>query len=114
MKFATVSKKNFANLTAKRFSVKTGTEKFEGFVLRVGDRFLAYQNLCKHLPVTLDLNDGQFFSHDKKALQCHMHGALFELESGKCFAGPCEGDALNSLEVIEEEERLVIRIPTAK
>lgn len=113
-RFATVSKRNFPENSAKSFTAKVGKEKFEGFVVRANGRYFAYQNLCQHLPVTLDLQDGKFFSHDKKALQCHMHGALYDPQTGKCFAGPCEGESLIPLNLIEEEERLVVEIPAAK
>ena len=73
--------------------------------------FYAYKNLCMHLPVTLDLNDNQFFTHDKRALQCSMHGAIFEIDSGECTHGPCQGAYLQKLELKEEESRVVIFIP---
>lgn len=108
---AAVSKKNFKSGTTKSFSVKVGNVRFDGFVVRQGDRYFAYQNLCRHLPIALDLNDNRLLSHDGKALQCHMHGALYAIDTGICFAGPCEGDKLLALPLMEEEERLVISIP---
>jgi len=110
-RFTVIQKKNFKEGSSKSFSAKVGSKSFEGFVVKKNGRFYAYQNLCQHLPITLDLKDGRFFSHDRKALQCHMHGALYEIETGICFAGPCEKEKLVSLEIVEEEERLVIRIP---
>lgn len=83
----------------------------QGFVLKKNDRFFVYQNKCKHLPVTLDLGDDNLFTHDKAHFQCHMHGAMYELETGYCVAGPCQGARLNQFELVEEETRLVIRVP---
>ncbi len=108
---AVIPKKNFREGTSKSFVQRAGAKKFEGFVVKKDGRYFAYQNLCQHLPVTLDLKDNRFFSHDGKALQCHMHGALYHVETGVCFAGPCEGSKLFALDVVEEEDRLVIRIP---
>lgn len=106
-----LSKKGFADLTAKSFKAKVRGRVFQGFVVRQGDKFYAYQNLCRHLAITLDLNDDDFFTHDKKFLQCQMHGAMYEINTGLCIGGPCLGAQLMRLELEEEEDRLVIRIP---
>lgn len=98
-------------MTAKSFKTKVRGKVFQGFVVKKGGKYYAYQNLCMHLPITLDLNDDDFFTYDKAHLQCHMHGAMYVVETGVCIAGPCEGTTLVSLEVLEEETRLVIRVP---
>ena len=114
MNVVAISKKGFEDLTAKSFKSKIRGQIFQGFVVKKDGKYYAYQNLCMHLPITLDLNDDNFFTHDKSQLQCHMHGAVYEIESGLCTGGPCEGAKLYSLELIEEESRLVIRIPEKK
>ena len=106
-----LSKKGFADLSAKSFKAKVRGQVFQGFVVRQGDKYYAYRNLCQHLPITLDLNDEDFFTHDKKYLQCQMHGAMYEINTGNCIAGPCLGARLMRLDLEEEEDRLVIRIP---
>lgn len=106
-----ISKKNFAELTARSFTTKVRGKLFRGFVVRKGNKFFAYQNLCQHLPITLDLNDDDFFTYDRLFLQCHMHGAMYDIETGQCVAGPCQGSQLTALEIEEEENRLVIRVP---
>jgi nitrite reductase/ring-hydroxylating ferredoxin subunit len=107
-RIAVVSKKNFADLTGRPFKLVLRGRIVEGFVVRKGDRYFAYQNLCMHLPITLDLKDDDFFTHDKTHLQCHMHGAIYDIETGHCTDGPCQGANLVVLEVLEEESRLVI------
>ena len=108
-----VSKKNFDELSAKGFSVKIKGKVIKGFVVRKHDRFYAYLNLCKHLPVTLDLNDDNFFTFDKSQLQCHMHGAMYEIETGFCTAGPCQGARLDVLDLKEDESNLLITVPNS-
>lgn len=107
----TVPKKNFPDHSAKSFKTKVRGRVFRGIVVRKGDKYFAYQNLCQHLPITLDLNDDRFFNHEKTELQCHMHGALYNIETGVCTAGPCVGAKLVALTFAEEESRLVIQIP---
>lgn len=105
-----VPKKKFDNLTTRTFEVKIKGKIVKGFVAKKGDRYFAYLNLCKHLPVTLDLNDGNFFTFDKSNFQCHMHGAMYEIETGFCIAGPCQGTRLDALELKEEPTRLIIKV----
>ena len=111
MNLVAVPKKNFAELTARSFKTKVRGRVFQGFVVRKAGKFYAYQNLCQHLPITLDLEDDEFFTYDRTHLQCHMHGAMYEIETGLCVGGPCPGSKLVPLEMTEEESRLVIRIP---
>ena len=109
---AIVSKKNFPENSAKGFKLKVGAEVFLGVVVRKQDRYYAYRNLCRHLPIPIDLNyEGNFFNYSKTHLQCHMHGALYEPETGLCTEGPCQGESLVPLKLEEEPDRLVIRIP---
>ncbi len=79
--------------------------------MRKKGTYFPYLNRCRHLPVTLDLEDNQFFNHDQSALQCHMHGAVYEIETGLCVGGPCVGASLRALSFEEEGDQLVIAIP---
>ncbi len=106
-----VPKKNFSDLSAKAFKTKVKGRIFRGLVVRKGEKYFAYQNLCQHLPITLDLDDERFLNHERTFLQCHMHGALYEYETGLCVAGPCVGTKLVALELVEEETRLVVKVP---
>jgi nitrite reductase/ring-hydroxylating ferredoxin subunit len=106
-----VSKKNFPDQSAKGFKTKVKGRIFHGLVVRKGGKFFAYQNLCRHLPITLDLDDERFFNFEKTHLQCHMHGAMYEIETGHCIAGPCVGANLIPLEIVEEDSRLIIKLP---
>jgi len=110
-KYVFISKRNFSDLSTRSFQVVVKGKLFQGFVVKKGGRYFAYQNLCQHLPITLDLRDSDFFTHDKQFLQCHMHGAMYEVETGFCIAGPCQGARLVALELQEEEGRVVISIP---
>ena len=107
-----VSKRGFKDLCTRTFELRVRGKLFQGFVIRKEGKFYAYQNLCKHLPITLDLGDNNLLTHDKAHLQCHMHGAIYEIESGLCTLGPCEGARLRALELKEEETRIMIKLPT--
>lgn len=109
--YIAVPKKKVGELSAYSFEVKIRGKIIKGFVTSKGGQFFAYQNLCMHLPVTLDLNDSKFFTHDKQHLQCHMHGAMYEVETGYCVAGPCQGSRLRALEFKDDGAKLLVRVP---
>ncbi len=53
----------------------------------------AYRNVCPHVPIPLD-RGGEPLLTDTGFLACRNHGALFDVENGRCVAGPCEGESL--------------------
>lgn len=67
------------------------------FAVRRDDRVYVYRNQCPHLGVDLDWQPDQFLDREGTYIVCSMHGALFEIDSGYCIAGPCAGQALASL-----------------
>lgn len=62
-----------------------------------GDHF-AYRNACPHQGVWLNVGSGTFFD-ETGALRCGRHGARFDLESGACVSGACEGARLEKIGV---------------
>ncbi|ELY80029.1 Rieske (2Fe-2S) protein [Natrinema gari] len=65
---------------------------------REGGEVTAWRNSCPHKPdVRLDPGPGAIVRDDQ--LVCHEHGARFECDDGVCTAGPCQGDALDSIAV---------------
>ena len=72
----------------------------EGFVAWFEDAVVGYENVCRHVPITLDYGDGQFFTPDRRHFICQTHGAMYEPRSGRCVAGPCPGAFLKPLNVV--------------
>ena len=62
-------------------------------------RLVAYENLCKHLPLTLDYADNRFFTADGAHLMCRSHGAIYDPANGRCVDGPCNGASLTPIEI---------------
>lgn len=58
----------------------------------------AWLNICPHAGRRLDYAPGKFLL-DQGHLVCAAHGASFELEQGRCVAGPCRGASLVPLAV---------------
>ena len=81
----------------------------EGFAVRRGEAIFAYVNRCPHTGAPLDWSPDQFLNADGSYIICAMHGALFEIESGRCIHGPCVNQLLEPLSVEVEEGRLLLR-----
>ena len=74
----------------------------EGFAGRFQGKLFAYENTCRHIPITLDYGDNRFFDSTGKTLMCQTHGAVYEPDTGLCVRGPCAGASLFALEIMEE------------
>jgi nitrite reductase/ring-hydroxylating ferredoxin subunit len=82
--------------------------KTKGFVIRYHGKVHAFQNACRHVPVELDMIEGEFFDASGTYLVCSMHGALYAPDSGFCVAGPCKGAHLRRLEAEEKDGQVFI------
>jgi nitrite reductase/ring-hydroxylating ferredoxin subunit len=82
-----------------KFQFERQGRRVEGFVARVRGRFVAYENVCQHLPLSLDHDDNRFFTTDGAHFICQTHGALYEPATGRCVRGPCVGARLRRLPV---------------
>ena len=70
---------------------------------RKGKTVYGFENACPHLGLRLDTNPGQFMDESDNFLQCGHHEARFDLDSGKCFIGPCQGKHLPPLNLIIDD-----------
>lgn len=92
----------------KTFQLEIDGVLREAFLFRKGDKFFAYLNECRHLPVRLDLSAPTLFNRARTAFQCHQHGALYHFETGHCFQGPCGGESLRPLKITQRGKTLVV------
>lgn len=79
------------------FSLPLEGETLEGFLVKKGAGIFAYRNRCPHTGAPLDWSPHQFLSPDADFIQCAMHGALFQIETGLCVSGPCAHQTLEPL-----------------
>jgi nitrite reductase/ring-hydroxylating ferredoxin subunit len=84
-----------------------GAQK-NAFVINWRGRFYAYRNQCPHTGITLNWAPNQFLDIQNRYVQCGLHGALFEPDSGLCIHGPCLAQSLASVPMIETELELFI------
>ena len=81
------------------FSLVWRGEQLEGFLVRRDGAVYAYRNRCPHVGAPLDWSPDQFLDADGRFVQCAMHGALFEIDTGRCVQGPCVNRSLEPLAV---------------
>jgi len=81
---------------------------FRMFIFNEGGTFRAYKNACPHFDVPLNHVPGDLFTEDGRYFLCMTHYAKFDTADGTCIEGPCEGDALDRIPLIQEEDRLVV------
>ena len=97
----------------REFQIGDGDWPFRGFVVRQGNRVFAYQNFCVHAGHQLNWMTDSFLSRDRRAIQCASHGAMFEIDSGLCFRGPCVGKSLRAVDVELRDGQIFVIGPTS-
>lgn len=90
---------DLANPGARGFTLGGGEWPLKGFVVRKGEVIRAYVNYCPHAGFPLNWQPDVFLAPGGNMIRCIMHGALFEIDTGDCVAGPCLGDGLQPLPI---------------
>lgn len=69
------------------------------FVVRREQNIHAYRNRCPHRGLELNWVPDRFLDRDQAFILCSAHGALFEIATGRCVDGPCQGQQLEALPI---------------
>jgi nitrite reductase/ring-hydroxylating ferredoxin subunit len=80
-------------------AIELEIEQRKLFAIRQDNQLRAYWNTCPHLGIPLNWMPEKFLDLDGSLIQCSSHGALFQIDSGECIAGPCTGDHLQQVEL---------------
>jgi nitrite reductase/ring-hydroxylating ferredoxin subunit len=97
-----------------RFPLPMLGEIVTGFIVRFHGKPYAYVNLCAHVPIELDWNEGDFFTSQKDYLICSTHGAHYRPDNGFCVMGPCKGKSLRTIQVTEQNQEILINLDSIK
>lgn len=65
-----------------------------------------FLNVCPHQGRSLDFAPGEFLFTPSGLLVCPHHGACFDPLNGACTDGPCQGDALTAVRLVERDGAL--------
>ena len=87
------------------------------FAVKKDAKVFLYWNRCPHLGTPLEWEEDRFLNPDGALIICSTHGALFEIEGGRCLAGPCKGKHLQAIAFILDRgmimvEESALRAPT--
>jgi nitrite reductase/ring-hydroxylating ferredoxin subunit len=96
------------NPGSRSFTLGPGPWPLRGFVVRKGEELRAYVNHCPHAGHPLNLMPDRFLTRDETLILCSSHGALFEIGTGLCVAGPCTGARLRPLPVRVESGYVIL------
>ena len=67
---------------------------------RSGDEIAAFHNRCPHAGYPLQHDDGGVRVQHGRFIVCGAHGASYELKTGACAGGPCNGGALTRIAIV--------------
>ena len=96
--------------TKKFLFVQRGQE-IEAFVLNHGGELHAYLNRCRHVPMTMDWVENQFYTEDGEYIQCATHGACYKPDTGECVEGPPFGKFLIRVPLRLENGEIIADLP---
>ena len=91
------------------FEVNHNNELVEGFLVKNDGAYFAYRNSCPHTGATLDWVEHQFLDLDALFIQCAVHDARFQIDSGECIAGPCPGESLEALGILVKDDNIYLQ-----
>ena len=70
-----------------------------------------YLNRCPHRGIPLEWLPDQFLDLDRAFIQCSTHGALFQIETGECIQGPCQGQSLTPIPFSIKDGTIYLKRP---
>lgn len=95
----------------KKFVLTCDGREIEGFLLNWAGEHHAYVNQCRHVPMSLDWVENQFFTEDGCFVQCATHGAYYEPATGECIAGPPCGRTLFRIPLRVDGQTILAECP---
>jgi nitrite reductase/ring-hydroxylating ferredoxin subunit len=72
-------------------------------ITRKGRNFYGFENVCPHQGGRLDTQPGQFMDEDGNFIECGRHQARFDIDTGHCFIGPCQGQRLTPISLVIDD-----------
>lgn len=99
----------------REFVFGAGSQAFRLVLFRSERGVRAYVNECPHFHVPYNFDKDVFCVYDidgRRDLMCAHHTAMFHLDDGHCYEGPCAGATLAAVPLAERHDgTLVIERP---
>ena len=97
----------------RKFNFERKGRSVPAFVANFRGKFVAYVNECVHLPISIDLDDNDFFTCDGNFFVCKTHGSVYDPTAGKCIGGPGQGKLLEQLPVTIEDGAIYVEVDSS-
>ena len=94
----------------RKFSFARNGRQVPAFVANCQGRIVAYVNECVHLPISIDLDDNDFFTCDGLFFVCKTHGSVYDPSAGRCIGGPGQGKSLEQLPLVVESGAIYLEL----
>lgn len=72
-------------------------------ISRKGSNYYGFENACPHQGQQLGAGGAEVMDDEGNFLVCRHHGAQFDIDSGQCFSGPCQGKALTTIAIVVDD-----------
>jgi len=89
--------------SSKGFVLSNENEEQVLFIVNTDGNYFAYKNFCPHTGAPLNWQPDIYLDPDNHYIQCSIHGARFELNSGLCVWGPCANQSLIKIKIEVKE-----------
>ena len=93
----------------KGFSLTADDRIQDIFVVHKKHHFYAYKNSCPHTGSPLNWQDDVFLDYEENNIQCSLHSAIFEIDTGRCIWGPCLHQALEKVHIYIRENKICLK-----
>jgi nitrite reductase/ring-hydroxylating ferredoxin subunit len=83
-----------------------GPRAFRVVLFKVEAGVRAYVNECPHVHIPYHFSSDVFCVYEiegRRDLMCAHHTAMFHLDDGHCYDGPCKGERLLAVDVAVED-----------
>lgn len=87
---------------SKGFLISQKNQETEIFITKRNNQLFAYKNHCPHTGASLNWLPDAFMDRNAEYIQCAIHGAKFEIETGSCIWGPCASQYLIKIAITIE------------
>jgi nitrite reductase/ring-hydroxylating ferredoxin subunit len=79
-------------------------EKGRLVLVKKNGKLTAFRNSCPHTGAPMEWKPDQFLDIENEFIQCSLHGALFDTQTGECLRGPCLGAFLHKESLVIEKQ----------
>lgn len=89
--------------SSKSFHISKNDQEIALFITKRNNQLFAYRNHCPHTGAPLNWQPDRFMDREGEYIQCSIHGAKFEVETGRCVWGPCASQHLIEIVITIED-----------